>query len=304
MLKQLLKSSRSLSLLLSSTVAIAAIGWGAIAFAGDPFERSPEKPIGDATEDVFEAMFKEGDYREAERLIEQALREDANEPLAHALQAALAYNEGDWETLKVHGEKTTEAAEQLISRDAVRGNLYKGVGLMLEGAYDVLKNKNYLGAVPKLQRIFQAFDAAQAADPNDPELNLAKGYMELLLAVNLPFSSPDTAIENFQRSAKPSYLVDRGLALAYRDLGRFPEALDRVKQARSQTGDNPEITYLKAQILHELGKQENQPNTVREAVQLFNEALGEIDQFPNPQANQPQIEREKRIAEEWLQENS
>jgi tetratricopeptide (TPR) repeat protein len=302
MLKRLLKPSRSLSLILSSTVAIASIGWASLAFAGDPFQRIPEKPIGDATEEVFEAMFKDGDYREAERLIAQALREDSDEPLAHALQAALAYNQGEWETLRTHGQKTKEAAERLMSRDPVRGNLYKGVGLMLEGAYDVLKNKNYLGAVPKLQGIFQAFDAAKAADPDDPELNLAKGYMELLLAVNLPFSSPDTAIANFQRTAKPSYLVERGLALAYRDLGRFQDALDRVERARSQTADNPEITYLKAQILHELGKKDNQAEVVREAVELFADALKEIDQFPNPEANQPQIEREKRIAEEWLQE--
>ncbi|MGK7926734.1 MAG: Sll0314/Alr1548 family TPR repeat-containing protein [Spirulina sp.] len=303
MMKQLLKPSRSFSLILSSAVAIASIGWGSLALAGDPFQRNPEKPIGDATEEVFEAMFKEGDYREAERLITRALREDDDEPLVHALQAALAYNKNDWETLRIHGEKTKETAERLMSKDPVRGNLYNGIGLMLEGAYDVLKNKNYLSAVPKLQRIFQALDAAKDADPSDPELNLAKGYMELLLAVNLPFSSPDTAIENFERTAKPAYLRDRGLALAYRDLGRFQEALDRVERVQKETGDNPEITYLKAQILHELGKQENKSKIVREAVELFSDALDEIEQFPNPDVNQPQIEREKRIAEEWLQQN-
>lgn len=301
-MKRLLKPSQSFSLILSSTIAIALSGWGSMALAGDPFQRNPERAIGDATEEVFDAMFKEGNYREAERLIDQALREDANEPLAHALRAGLAYNSGDWETLLSHGKKTKETAERLIATDPVRGHLYKGVGLMLEGAYDVLKNKNYLGAVPKLQSIFQAFDAAKAADPNDPEMNLAKGYMELLLAVNLPFASPDAAIDNLRRTAKPDYLVDRGLALAYRDLGKFQEALDYVNRARSQTADNPEITYLKAQILHELGKIDgnHQPQLVREAIKLFGDALDEIDRFPDPELNKKQLEREKRIAEEWL----
>ncbi|MEA5469291.1 Sll0314/Alr1548 family TPR repeat-containing protein [Spirulina sp. 06S082] len=304
MMKRLLTSSRSFSLILSSTIAIALSGWGSVALAGDPFQRIPEKPIGDATEEAFEAMFKDGDYRQAERLINTALREDGDEPLAHALRAGLAYNQGEWEVMLDRGTKTKEAAERLMARDPVRGNLYKGVGLMLEGAYDVLQNKNYLGAVPKLQAIFQAFDAAKAADANDPELNLAKGYMELLLAINLPFSSPDTAIENFRRTAKPDYLVDRGLALAYRDLKQFQKALDHVNRARSQTADNPEIIYLKAQILHELGKVDgnHQPDLVREAIQLFDDALDEIDQFPNPEANKVQLEREKRIANEWLEE--
>ncbi|WP_204106645.1 MULTISPECIES: Sll0314/Alr1548 family TPR repeat-containing protein [Spirulina sp. CCY15215] len=303
-MKRRLKPSRFFSLLLSSPIAIALSGWGSLALAGDPFQRIPEKPIGDATEEAFDAMFKDGDYRKADRLIDAALREDGDEPLAYALRAGLAYNQGEWQVMLTHGKKTKEAAERLMARDPMRGNLYKGVGLMLEGAYDVLQNKNYLGAVPKLQAIFQAFDAAKAADANDPELNLAKGYMELLLAVNLPFSSPDTAIENFQRTAKPDYLVDRGLALAYRDLGRFQQALDHVERARSQTADNPEITYLKAQILHELGKIDgnHQPNLVREAIKLFDDALGEIEQFPNPEVNKRQLEREKDIAKRWLEE--
>jgi hypothetical protein len=40
-------------------------------------------------------------------------------------------------------------------------------------------------------------------DPNDPELNLITGYMDLMLAVNLPFSDPAQAIERLEKYGSP-----------------------------------------------------------------------------------------------------
>ena len=45
-----------------------------------------------------------------------------------------------------------------------------------------------------LQQVFSELDEAESINPSDPELNLIKGYMDLMLAVNLPFSNPEGAI--------------------------------------------------------------------------------------------------------------
>jgi tetratricopeptide (TPR) repeat protein len=52
------------------------------------------------------------------------------------------------------------------------------------------------------------------------------------------------------------YLVNRGIALAYRDLRTYSQALDDINHALKTTADNSEIYYLKAQVLHEKGKRE------------------------------------------------
>ena len=62
----------------------------------------------------------------------------------------------------------------------------------LDGAY-VYNEKGALEAINKLQLVFKYLDRAEDVDPKDPELNLIKGYMDLLLAVNLPFSKPEQA---------------------------------------------------------------------------------------------------------------
>jgi tetratricopeptide (TPR) repeat protein len=97
--------------------------------------------------------------------------------------------------------------------------------------------------------VFQYLETAEKANPTDPELNLLKGYMDLILAVNLPFSSPQEAIERLETYGSPDYLVDRGIALAYRNLKQYDQALQFIDNALKATPNNPELMYLKGQIL-------------------------------------------------------
>ena len=187
------------------------------ALAKDPFRTRESRDIGEYTETAFETIFLEGDYKKVNKYLNLAESKEADEPLVHAIKGSLAYTEEDWDTLKAYALKTLATAQKLESKDPVRGNLYLAVGHFLDGTY-LYHKEGPIGAIQKLQLVFKYLDAAEDSDPNDPELNLIKGYMDLLLAVNLPFSSPEQAIERFQKYAAPNYLVERGLAVAYRDL--------------------------------------------------------------------------------------
>jgi predicted Zn-dependent protease len=123
--------------------------------------------------------------------------------------------------------------------------------------------------------VFENMDEAEKIDPNDPEFNLLKGYMDLILAVNLPFSNPQQAIDRLQKYAAPAYLAERGIALGYRDLDQADRALAAVDQALRGTPDNPELLYLKAQILAI-------QNKYPESLPFFRQALATPDRlFPN-----------------------
>jgi tetratricopeptide (TPR) repeat protein len=339
----------------SSSVLLLSLGSTA-AWAGDPF-RGDHNPsnIGDHTEAAFEAIFAQGDYRQALRHIQMALRSEGSDPLAPAIRASLAYNlDSDLETMQQYAEQTKTAAQALLDRpnaspqDQIRGNLYLAAGTFLDGVYTWETEKDYVSAALTVQEVFGYINAAERIDDeaqlNDPELNLVKGYIELLLSVNLPMSSPENAIAEFEASAQPRYLVDRGIAIAYRDIGfkagkkgqeegvspayreekadearrAYGQALERVNRSLSVTPDNPELFYLKAQILHELGKvnqivAEQAPTAgdiaqVEEAVTLFNQALAARDQLPmrvpGPQQRSlpEQIIVERNIAQQWLAE--
>jgi len=298
-MKTLLSVARRAALAATCTLAI---GLGALpAWAGDPFRTSNPRPIGDRTEAAFDAIFQLGDYPAARQHLEAALREEPNEPLAYAMRASMAFSQENWDELSRYAQQTLDAAERLRASDALRGNLYLAVGTFMEGAH-AFKTRGPVGAAAKLQEVLRYLNAAREVDPNDPELNLLKGYMELLLAVNVPFASPEQAIANFEANAAPAYLVNRGIAIAYRDLDRYDEALNYVNRALAETPDNPEVIYLKAQILHEKGKREGDRATVEESIALFDRALAEEAQLPPSLPRQ--ISRERRIAQEWLDANA
>lgn len=301
MMKSSSMSIQRFALTLSSAIALSVTLLGNPAWAGDPFRTSNPRDISDLTEAAFEAYFKDGNYPVAKQKIEQAAQENTGEPLTLALRAVLAFQQNDLPGLKTYADQTLAAAQRLVGQDPLRGNLYLSIGHLLQGAH-TFKTKGPIGAVAKLQEVLRYMQLAERVDPNDPELNIIKGYMDLLLAVNVRFTSPDKAIANLQRNAAPSYLVNRGIALAYRDLENYTEAQKFVEQALRETPNNPEVVYLKAQILHEKGKKENKANIVQESVKLFDAALGKRDQLPSTLI--PQIERERNIAQEWLNQNS
>jgi tetratricopeptide (TPR) repeat protein len=118
--------------------------------------------------------------------------------------------------------------------------------------------------------------------------------MDLMLAVNLPFANPGQAIERLEKNAAPQYLADRGVALAYRDLKQYSQALEYANRALKMTSDNPEMYYLKAQILQEQGKKEKSQQMIQEAIVNFDKALAKKSQLPGDLVKQ--IERERRSA--------
>jgi tetratricopeptide (TPR) repeat protein len=271
--------------------------WINPALAGDPFRSSEPHKIGDRTEAAFKAIFEQGNYPVAEDHLKKAIKDEPDEPLAYALKASLAYTNQDIVSLEKYSKQTLEAAQKLIASDPLRGNLYTGVGNFLNGAVILLREGNVQGAsqaLNRLAKVYEYLDKAEDIDANDPELNLIKGYMNLMLAVNLPFVSPEQAVEKLEENAAPKYLVDRGIALAYRDLKKYSQALEYVDRAVKSTGDNPEIYYLKAQILYLKGKREKSQNLIKEAIANFEKSLTKKSQLPASLVKQ--IERELNIA--------
>jgi hypothetical protein len=60
------------------------------------------------------------------------------------------------------------------------------------------------------------------------------------------------------------------------------------------------LHYLKGQILYQKGKENDNPSTVKQAVEQFDQALAQAEQLPSSIVNP--IERERRIAQKLLAE--
>ncbi len=283
------------------TTAFAFSMWGNPSLAADPFRTTQPRKIGDKTEAAFKAIFQQGDYQGAERYLQQALSAEPNEPLAYAMKASLAYTNQDWATLDTYSKKTLETSQRIMRSDPLRGNLYTAVGHFLQGAFILSRNGTVNGApqaLSELRQVYDYIDKAEAVSSNDPELNLLKGYMDLMLAVNLPFANPQQAIERLEKNAAPRYLVDRGIAIAYRDLKQYNQALDYTNRALKQTSNNPELYYLKAQILKEQARKDNNQQLMQEAISDFDKALSKKAQLPSGMVKQ--IERERGNAAKRL----
>ena len=283
------------------SVAIAAtIGFtnGSVR-AEDPFRDKNARDIGKYTEKAFTTIFLEGDYQAVSEELKKAELEEPDEPLAHAMLASLAYTKKDWSNIKKYALQTLETAQLLSETDPVRGNLYLAVGHFLDGAY-IYEKQGALEAIDKLQLVFKYLDRAENADPSDPEVNLIKGYMDLLLAVNLPFSQPEQAIARFEGFAAPDYLVERGLAVAHRDLKQYDTALEYANKALKIAPENPEHYYLKGQILRQIGKEENNTQVLSKAVENFELALAKSAQLPEFVLTT--LERENRLTKEKIAE--
>lgn len=259
--------------------------------AGDPFRSNSPRSIGEKTQQAFNAIFFEGNYREAaEGLLQQAEAMERDEPLVYAMQASIAYT--DWQankkntdllqTVKSYALKTGETAERLKTTDAVRANIYTAVSHGLEAATILEEEGSVRGAAKalgKLQQVYGFLDAAEKEAPQDPELNLIRGWMDLLIAVNLPFSDPTGAIARLE-VARPSYLANRGIAVGYRDLKNYDEALKRVNRALEAAPNNPELHYLKAQILVRQAEKNKRPDQHHAAKAAFQAALTKPERLP------------------------
>ncbi len=234
---------------------------------------------GSNVEKAKEAMFRDGNYVKAKQYLEAALKTEPNEPLTYAMNALYPFSAGDYEKVREYGEKTSKVAQQLIKTNSLRGNLYQGVGLAILGAYELKKaNGGALGALSKLQQVFEYMDKAQKIDSNNTELNLVKGYMDLLLAVNVPFSDTKQAIDRL-KNAEPKYLALRGMYVGYRDLKEYDKANTAINAAIKLAPQNPELTYYKAQLLGIRGREQHNDNDLKESIKLFEIAYKRNDRL-------------------------
>ncbi|MGQ9870635.1 Sll0314/Alr1548 family TPR repeat-containing protein [Leptodesmis sp.] len=277
---------RSASRIVSA--AIVAFGlWSGSVLAQDPFRTTDARPINENTQKAFEAFFKQGDYKLAADYLSKA---DPNEPLALAMKASLTYtdmlglnkDEADkrstiLEQFRSYAAQTRSAAEGLAAKDSLRSNLYLAVSHFFDGIYAFTKEGTIKGTAQvlgELQQIMKYLNAAEAQSPNDPELNLLRGFMDVYVGLYLPLSSPTKGLERLEKYATPRYLAERGLAMGYLELKQFDKAAEAVDRAIGQAPDNPELWYLKARILAKQGK-------VQESVTYLEKALSKQDQLPH-----------------------
>lgn len=285
----------SIVLTLISSLAVINPSW-----ADDPFRTENQRNIGDQTEAAFKALFEEGNYNLSKTYLIEADKTEKNDPLVPALRSSLAYTDEDWKTMKTYALKTVEVANKIKQDDPLRGNLYLAVGNFLEGAY-IFQNEGPVPAISKLQQVFIYFDQAEEVDQNDPELNLIKGYLNLFLAVKLPFSSAEEAIARLKDYAAPKFLVHRGIAIAYRDLDKYDQALEYVELAIESTPLNPELYYLKGQILRQKGEKNQDLEVLNDAMKNFDIALQKAEQLPVKAVQKP-LSRERRKTQEKIEE--
>ena len=237
------------------------------------------KKQGSNVERAKESMFRDGDYVKAKQYLTAALKTEPNDPLTYAMNTLYPFSAGDYEKVKEYGEKTTKTAEQLMKTNPMRGNLYQGVGFAILGAYEMKKaNGGALGALSKLQKVFEYIDKAKKIEPNNSELKLIKGYMDLLLAVNVPFADTNQALEQLQ-NAQPRYLALRGMYIGHRDLKEYDKASVAINAALKIAPQNPEFTYYKAQLLSIRGREQNNETELRESIKLFEIAYQKRDRL-------------------------
>ncbi|MDX2231046.1 MAG: Sll0314/Alr1548 family TPR repeat-containing protein [Leptolyngbyaceae cyanobacterium bins.349] len=268
-----------------TSAAIVAMGlWAGSVLAKDPFRTTNPRPINENTQAAFEAFFKKGDYKSAANYLKQL---DPNDPLSLAMKASLTYSDmlgerdaGKKTTLleefQSYANQTRGAAERLLGNDPLRGNLYLAVSHFFDGVYAFTKEGTVKGTAKvlgELQQIIKYLNEAEAKSPNDPELNLLRGYIDVYSGIYLPFSSPDKGIERLQKFANPRYLADRGLAMGYLEMNQYDKAMAAVDGAIAGAPDNPELWYLKSRILAKQGKDQ-------ESIAYLERAIAKKDQLP------------------------
>jgi tetratricopeptide (TPR) repeat protein len=268
-----------------TSAAIVTISlWAGSVVAKDPFRTTNPRPINANTQAAFEAFFKKGDYKSAANYLKQL---DPNDPLSLSMRASLAYSDmlGErdqgkkaamLEEFQSYAGQTRKAAERLLGNDPLRGNLYLAVSHFFDGVYAFTKEGTVKGTAKvlgELQQIIRYLNEAEAKSPNDPELNLLRGYIDVYSGIYLPFSNPNKGLERLQRFASPRYLADRGLAMGYLEMKEYDKAMVAVDSAIAAAPENPELWYLKSRILAKQGKDQD-------SIPYLERAIAKKDQLP------------------------
>ncbi len=272
------------SLLWSGVIGVMGSFIGTPAWAGDPFRTTNPEAIGDRTEAAFTALFQEGDYPKATEALKLALEDEPEEPLVYALQATIAFLQEDWQSLRAHGQQTLAKGQNLVSTSPVRGYTYVAIGQVVEGGYALSpQGEGSLRGVPtaieQLKLAYGALKSARQINPTDPELNLIHGFMELMISLYVPLTKPEQALTQLQTNAAPPYLAHWAMAIAYRDLDRYPEALTALETAM-QTSNNPQLYYLRAQVRIRQGLEATNSSDLIQAQTDFRRALARSSQLP------------------------
>ena len=245
-------------------------------WAADPFRSQNTRAIGNETQKAFELIFKDGNYTAAVKQLDLAVRTEANEPLLFALRASTFYVKEDYLGMTVAGQRVRTNAEALKGKDNLRAHIYIAASDLIEAGY-IVKVEGLSSApkaLPLVQSVFDNIKKAQDINPNDPELNLIKGYIDILIASVLPMSDLESALGSLKQYAAPDYLKWRGIALAYRDARKADLALDAVNKALTSAPNNPDLHYLKGQILWMQGG-----NNIPTAKKEFERALSKSKQM-------------------------
>lgn len=244
---KLISASLSASLL----AALVSVATAMPSFAADPFRTTNPRAIGNETQKAFELMFKEGNYVAAVKQLDQAVRSEADDPLVFALRASTFYATEDYLGMQVANKRVRRNAEALRDKDPLRAYAYLAVSDLIEAGY-IIKTEGVSSApkvLPLVQNVFDNIKKAQDIDANDPELNLIKGYIDILIASVLPLSDLESALTSLRQYSSPDYLKWRGVAMAYRDARQVDAGLDAINKALASAPNNPELYHLKGQIL-------------------------------------------------------
>ncbi len=268
---------------------LALLG-GGTAIAADPFRTGTEaRPIGPSLESAFHDFFRNGSYLNSSQKLKAAELENPREPLVYTLQAALAYMNEQPDKMLSLAKKTGTVAQTMGPKDKARSHLYLGLAQGLEGASYYLKDGDagLLRAFPNVSSMLLEINKARQLAPADPEVNLVVGYIQTILASQKmkPYSD---ALQSFNK-AKPSYLALRGQALVYRDTKDYPQAQAMVEKALVDAPTNPELLYLKGQILALQQKPVD-------AIAFFDKALTLGKQLPESTKKQIRKERSSQVA--------
>jgi tetratricopeptide (TPR) repeat protein len=254
------------------------------ALAADPFRVGfKARPMGASLQSAFEDFFRYGRYQSSDQKLTKAQAENPNEPLVYTLQAATAYQNQQKDVFLTTLPKIRAASKAIAEKDVARSHLYRGIAQGLEGYFlkdsvtDLPKTLTYASSM------LLEIDKAHQLSPNDPEINLFVGF------INMVLGKRDEALTNFQK-AGPPYLALRGQALVYRDTKDYPNAQIAVDKAIAVAPKNPELLYLKAQIL---SLQKNPT----EAVKYFDQAIKLGNELPEGTLKQINKERSSQISQ-------
>jgi tetratricopeptide (TPR) repeat protein len=261
-----------------AVLPLAVIFCAHSALAADPFRVGIKaRPMGVSLQSAFEDFFRYGRYQSSSQKLAKAQAENPNEPLVFTLLAATAYQNQQKDVFLQTLPKIRDASSRIAAKDSARSHLYKGVAQGLEGYFlkdsvtDLPKTLTYASSM------LLEIDKAHSLSPNDPEINLFVGFINKVLGKN------DEALKNFQK-AGPPYLALRGQALVYRDTQDYANAQVAVDKAIAVASQNPELLYLKAQILV---KQKNPT----EAMKYFDRAIKLGNELPADTLKQINNER-------------